>query len=63
MEVFSLEVYPCAGGADISELRGLRVISQSNATYKVQCLMKRGISKNIRRIGQKEYILKFTGKY
>jgi DNA-binding MarR family transcriptional regulator len=64
MEVFSLEVIHALGEPTISEFARFTGISQSNATYKVQCLMKKGyIKKHPAKSDRREYILKFTDKY
>lgn len=64
MEVFSLEVIHALGEPTISEFAKFTGISQSNATYKVQCLIKKGyIQKFVAKADKREYILKFTDKY
>jgi DNA-binding MarR family transcriptional regulator len=64
MEAFSLEVIYMLGEPTVSQFADFLNISQSNATYKVNNLMKKGyIDRQNSTVDRREYHLKLTEKY
>lgn len=64
MEAFSLEVIKMLGSPTVSEFADFLGISQSNATYKVACLMKKGyIEKENSSEDRREYHLVLSKKF
>ena len=64
MEAFSVEIIHQLGSPTISQFAGFLGISQSNATYKVNSLIKKGyIMKENSDIDRREYHLKLTDKF
>ena len=64
MEAFSVEVIHQMNAPTISQFAEFLGISQSNATYKVNSLMKKGyIVKENSDIDRREYHLKLSDKY
>ncbi len=63
-DVFSLEVINALKSPTISEFANFIGISQSNATYKIANLIKKGyIEKQVCMDDKREYHLKLTDKY
>ena len=64
MEFFSLEIIKALGNPTISEFADFLNISQSNATYKVNSLQKKGyIEKENSSTDRREYHLVLSEKY
>lgn len=64
MEAFSVEIIKQMNAPTISQFADFLGISQSNATYKVNSLIKKGyIMKENSDIDRREYHLKLTEKY
>ena len=64
MEAFSLEVIGILGEPTVGQFAEFLSISQSNATYKVNSLIKKGyIEKLNSTTDRREYYLKLTDKY
>ena len=64
MEAFSLEVIKMLGNPTISEFADFLNISQSNATYKVNCLIKKGyIERENSKEDRREYRLTLSKKF
>ena len=64
MEAFSLEVINMLGRPTISQFADFLNISQSNATYKVNSLMKKGyIERENSSVDHREYHLILSDKY
>ena len=64
MEAFSLEVISMLGEPTVGKFADFLSISQSNATYKVNSLIKKGyIEKLNSTTDRREYYLKLTDKY
>ena len=64
MEAFSLEVIKMLGEPTVSEFADFLGISQSNATYKVNCLIKKGyIDKEVSEEDHREYHLVLSEKF
>ena len=64
MEAFSLEVIKMLGNPTVSEFADFLNISQSNATYKVNCLIKKGyIERENSQIDRREYHLRLSEKF
>ena len=64
MEAFSVEIIHQMDSPTISQFADFLGISQSNATYKVNSLIKKGyIMKENSDIDRREYHLKLTDKY
>ena len=64
MEAFSLEVIAMLGEPTVGKFADFLSISQSNATYKVNSLIKKGyIEKLNSTTDRREYYLKLTDKY
>ena len=64
MEAFSLEVIKMLGSPTVSEFADFLNISQSNATYKVNCLIKKGyIERENSQTDRREYHLVLSEKF
>ena len=64
MEAFSLEIIGLLGAPTIGEFADFLNISQSNATYKVNSLMKKGyLERQNSEIDRREYHLVLSEKY
>ena len=64
MEAFSLEVIKMLGNPTIGEFAEFLNISQSNATYKVNCLIKKGyIERENSKEDRREYRLALSKKF
>ena len=64
MEAFSLEIISMLGEPTVGKFADFLSISQSNATYKVNSLIKKGyIEKLNSTTDRREYYLKLTDKY
>ena len=64
MEAFSLEVIYLLGEPTVGQFADFLNISQSNATYKVNSLIKKGyILKENSDVDRREYHLRLTDKY
>ena len=64
MEAFSLEIIRMLGKPTVGEFADFLSISQSNATYKVNSLMKKGyLTRENSTVDRREYYLVLTEKY
>ena len=64
MEAFSLEIINLLGKPTVGEFADFLNISQSNATYKVNCLIKKGyIEKENSSVDRREYHLVLSQKF
>ncbi len=64
MEAFSLEVIRMLGRPTVGEFADFLNISQSNATYKVNCLIKKGyIERENSNVDRREYHLVLSRKF
>ncbi|MBO6014491.1 MAG: MarR family transcriptional regulator [Oscillospiraceae bacterium] len=64
MEAFSLEVIRMLGRPTVGEFADFLNISQSNATYKVNCLIKKGyIERENSSVDRREYHLVLSQKF
>ena len=64
MEAFSLEVIRMLGRPTVGEFADFLNISQSNATYKVNCLIKKGyIERENSSVDRREYHLILSQKF
>ena len=64
MEAFSLEIIRMLGRPTVGEFADFLNISQSNATYKVNCLIKKGyIDKENSNVDRREYHLVLSKKF